>query len=631
VGEREVFPFTLHAFTLHGEAFEIHPSPSLLTELTVSTYAAPLKDMQFVIKDLVGLDQISAMPECAEVSAELVDAVLEEASKFAAEVLDPLNRSGDQEGVRLAGGNVSVPQGFKQAYEHFVAGGWNGLSGQAEFGGQGLPHVVAMPVQEMWNSANMAFCLCPMLTSGVLEALRLCGTPEQKKIFLPKLTAGEWCGTMNLTEPQAGSDLSAVRTRAVPEGDHYRIRGTKIFITWGEHDLTQNIIHLVLARTPDAPEGVKGISLFIVPKFLVNPDGSIGERNDVKCVSIERKLGIHASPTCVLAYGEEKGAVGYLVGSENRGLEYMFIMMNHARLGVGLEGVALAERAYQHALEYAKTRVQGRAIGQKDGDRVTIIHHPDVRRMLMTMKAQTEAMRALAYTASAVLDISRHHADGKERRRNQALVDFLIPVVKGWCTEQCLEVASTGVQVHGGMGFVEETGAAQFLRDARITTIYEGTTGIQAADLVGRKVGFEQGATAFAVIDEMRTLDGGLARSKNADVAAARDNFKHAVDGLAAATQWIVGTFPKDPNAAAAVSVPYLKLWGTVAGGWLMARAALIAESKLATGTGDADFCRAKIITARFYAEHILPQAAALSSEVVNGAASVLALAEAQF
>jgi alkylation response protein AidB-like acyl-CoA dehydrogenase len=597
----------------------------------MSTYAAPLKDMRFVIKELVGLDPISAMPECAEVTADLIDAVLDEAGKFASEVLDPLNRSGDQEGARFAGGNVIAPQGFKQAYQQFIAGGWNGLSGQAEFGGQGLPHVVAMPVQEMWNSANMAFCLCPMLTSGVLEAFRLCGSAEQKKMFLPKLTSGEWCGTMNLTEPQAGSDLSAVRTRAVPEGDHYRIHGTKIFITWGEHDLTQNIIHLVLARTPDAPEGVKGISLFIVPKFLINPDGSLGERNDVRCVSIEHKLGIHASPTCVLAYGDEKGAIGYLVGAENRGLENMFIMMNHARLGVGLEGVALAERAYQHALEYAKTRVQGRAIGQKSGDRVTIIHHPDVRRMLMTMKAQTEAMRALAYTASAALDISGHHPDGKERRRNQALVDFLIPVVKGWCTESSVEVASTGIQIHGGMGFVEETGAAQFLRDARITTIYEGTTGIQAADLVGRKVGFEKGATAFAVLDEMRSLDGALARSKNADVAAARDSFKRAVDGVAAATQWIVDTFPTGPSAVAAVSVPYLRLWGTVAGGWLMARAALLAETKLSAGAGDADFYRAKIATARFYGEHILPQAAALASEVVNGASSVLALSEAQF
>ena len=596
----------------------------------MSTYAAPLQDMQFVIKELVGLADITAMPECAEVTGEMVDAVLGEAGKFAAQVLDPLNRSGDQQGARLVDGKVIPPQGFKEAYAQFIAAGWNSLSGSTEFGGQGLPHVVAMPVQEIWNSANMAFYLCPMLTYGVLEALTVRGTPTQQKKYLPRLISGEWCGTMNLTEPQAGSDLSAVRARAVPQGDHYLIHGTKIFITWGEHDMTQNIVHLVLARTPDAPEGVKGISLFIVPKFLVNADGSLGERNDIKCVSIEHKLGIRASPTCVLAYGDGKGAVGYLVGEENRGLEYMFIMMNHERLGVGLEGVALAERAYQHAREYAKTRVQGRAIGQKSGDRVTIIHHPDVKRMLLSMKAQVEAMRALAYTASAALDKSRHHPDDKERRRNQALVDFLIPIVKGWCTEQSIEVASTGVQIHGGMGFVEETGAAQYLRDARITAIYEGTTGIQAADLVGRKVSFEKGATAFAVIEEMRSLDAELARSKNADVAAQRENLKRAVDSVASATQWVVDTFPKHPNAVAAVSVPFLKLWGTVAGGWLMARAALVADSKLGTG-GDSDFCRAKIATARFYAEHILPQAAGLSSEVVNGASSVLALSEAQF
>ena len=595
----------------------------------MSTYTAPLQDMQFVIKDLVGLADITAMPDCAEVTADLVDAVLDEAGKFAAGVLDPLNRAGDKEGAKLADSKVTSAPGFKEAYRQFVAGGWNGLSGETAFGGQSLPHVVSMPVQEMWNSANMAFCLCPMLTSGVLEALKLKGTPAQKQRYLHKLTSGEWTGTMNLTEPQAGSDLSAVRTRAVPDGDHYRLHGTKIFITWGEHDMAENIIHLVLARTPDAPEGVKGISLFIVPKFLVNDDGSLGERNDVKCVSIEHKMGINASPTCVLAYGDGPGAVGHLVGEENRGLEYMFIMMNHARLGVGLEGVALAERAYQHAREYAKTRVQGRAIGQKSGDRVTIIHHPDVRRMLLTMKAQTEAMRALAYSASAALDKANHHPDDTERRKNQALVDFVIPIVKGWCTEQGVEIASIGVQIHGGMGFVEETGAAQYLRDARITTIYEGTTGIQAADLVGRKVGFEKGATAFAIIDVMRKLDSKLVVCKNADVAAARDNLKRAVDGLAAATQWVVDTFPKDPNAVAAVSVPFLKLWGTVAGGWLMARAALIANSKLAGG--DADFYRGKIATARFYAEHILPQAAGLVSAVTGGSASVLALTEAQF
>src|SRR5688572_393661 len=470
----------------------------------MSTYNAPLKDMQFVLRELVGLSEISALPGWQDATPELADAVLAEAAKFAREVLDPLNRTGDEHGARFSHGKVTLPEGYADAYSKFVEAGWNSLSGDPEYGGQGLPHVVSSAVQEMWNSANMAFCLAPMLTSGVLEALKHHASPEQQALYAPRLITGEWCGTMNLTEPQAGSDLSAVRTVATREGDHYRLRGTKIFITYGEHDMSENIVHLVLARTPDAPEGVKGISLFVVPKYLVNHDGTRGERNDVTCVSIEHKLGIHASPTCVLAYGQDKGAVGYLVGEENRGLEYMFTMMNHARLGVGVEGVGLAERAYQHALEYARTRVQGRAIGQRSGDRVTIIHHPDVKRMLLTMKAQTEAMRGLAYVAAAALDLARRHPDRAEQRRNHALLDLLTPVVKGWCTEQCVEVASIGMQVHGGMGFVEETGAAQYLRDARITTIYEGTTGIQANDLVGRKVAFEKGATAFALIAEMR-------------------------------------------------------------------------------------------------------------------------------
>jgi alkylation response protein AidB-like acyl-CoA dehydrogenase len=436
---------------------------------------------------------------------------------------------------------------------------------------------------------------------------------------------------MNLTEPQAGSDLSAVRTRAVREGGHYRLHGTKIFITWGEHDLAENIVHMVLARTPDAPEGVKGLSLFLVPKYLLKEDGTPGEPNDVKCVSIEHKLGIHASPTCVMAYGEGKGAIGYLVGEENRGLEYMFTMMNHARLGVGLEGVALAERAYQHALEHAKTRVQGREIGQRSGDRVTIIHHPDVRRMLMSMRSQTEAMRALAYVAGAALDRARHYQEGAEQRRSQALVDLLTPIVKGWCTEQAVEIASIGMQVHGGMGFVEESGAAQYLRDARITTIYEGTTGIQAADLVGRKVGMEKGATALAVIAEMQSLDSDLAGVRDSGFDSVRANLKDALEALASATDWLVATFPREPRATAAVSVPYLRLFGTVAGGWLMARAALIARSRMTEAGADQEFMKAKIATARFYAEHELPRALPLAREVTGGAESVLALDPARF
>jgi alkylation response protein AidB-like acyl-CoA dehydrogenase len=596
----------------------------------MSIYNAPLKDMHFALHEIAGLDEVLALPGFEEITPELVDAVLAEAGRFAREVLDPLNRSGDTTGAKLDNGVVTAPAGYREAYAKFIEAGWNGLGADPRYGGQGLPHTVAMAVQEIWNSANMSFCLAPMLTSGVLEALRHHASPEQLEVFVPKLTAGQWSGTMNLTEPQAGSDLSAVRTQAVPQGGHYLLRGTKIFITWGEHDMSENIVHLVLARTPDAPEGVKGISLFIVPKFVPNADGSVGERNDVTCVSIERKMGIHASPTCVLSYGEGKGAIGYLVGEENRGLEYMFTMMNHARLGVGVEGIGLAERAYQHALDYARTRVQGREIGQRSGDRVTIIHHPDVKRMLLSMKAQVEAMRALAYTAGAALDKARRHPDPVEKRRSQALVDLLTPIVKGWCTEQGVEVASTGMQVHGGMGFVEETGAAQYLRDARITTIYEGTTGIQANDLVGRKVAFEKGATAMALIAEMRALDAPLT-ALGADFNAARSNFTAAIDSLESATLWVVDTYAESPNAVAAVAVPYLKLFGAVAGGWVMARSAIVARAQCEDPQSDREFLTAKMATARFYAEHILPQARAHADTVITGSSSVLALDEAQF
>jgi alkylation response protein AidB-like acyl-CoA dehydrogenase len=476
----------------------------------------------------------------------------------------------------------------------------------------------------------MSFCLCPMLTNGVVTAIVRHGADQQKQMYLRKLVSGQWTGTMNLTEPQAGSDLSAVRARAVPQGDHYRLYGTKIFITWGEHDMADNIVHLVLARTAEAPEGVKGISLFVVPKYLVNPDGSLGARNDVKCVSIEHKLGIHASPTCVMAYGDKEGAIGYLVGEENRGLEYMFTMMNLARLEVGIEGVAIADRAYQRALGYAKERVQGRPIGARGGERVAIIHHPDVRRMLMTMKAQSEAMRALAATASAALDQALLHPDRNERLKHQALFDLLTPVVKGWCTEQCVEIASLGVQVHGGMGFVEETGAAQHLRDARITTIYEGTTGIQANDLIGRKVAAEKGMTAKALIEGMRAFDKELAGHTHPALAVIRRALAEAVAALSEATDWLLETYPYNALAAGAGAVPYLKLWGTVAGGWQMARAAHLAKARLDGGAEDFEFYRAKIATARFYAEHILPQAQAHKAAIVNGSSSVLALEEGQ-
>jgi acyl-CoA dehydrogenase len=598
----------------------------------MSTYSAPVRDMKFVVKELVGLDEISALPGCEEVTPDLVDAVLEEAGKFATGVLDPLNRPGDKTGAKLEGNTVVTAPGFKEAFRKFCEGGWLSLANEPRWGGQGLPHVVSAQTSEMWNAACMSFCLCPMLTAGVVLALSRHGTEAQQATYLPNLVSGKWTGTMNLTEPQAGSDLSAVRARAVPEGDHYRIHGTKIFITWGEHDVAENIVHMVLARTPDAPEGVKGISLFVVPKFLVNRDGSPGARNDVKCVSIEHKLGIHASPTCVMAYGDSEGAIGYLIGEENRGLEYMFTMMNFARLEVGIEGVAIADRAYQHALDYARQRVQGREAGVRSGERVTIIHHPDVRRMLMSMKSQTEAMRALATLAATELDKALLHPDKTQRARHQAMFDLLTPVVKGWCTEQCIEIASTGVQVHGGMGFIEETGAAQYLRDARITTIYEGTTAIQANDLIGRKIAFEKGATAKALIGQMQDLDKVLEKvASHPALGRIRRALSDAILALIEATDWLVETYPHDIKAAAAGSVPYLKLFGSVTGGWLMARSALHAKLRLDQDGQDHEFYRAKLATARFYAEHVLPQAQALKHCVVNGSESTLALGESQF
>jgi len=598
----------------------------------MSTYSAPINDMQFVVKELVGLEQISALPGCEEATPDLVDAVIEEAGKFATGVLDPLNWPGDQHGASLNDHVVTPAPGFAEAYSQFCEAGWGALANEPQWGGQGLPHLVSTLTSEMWNAACMSFALCPMLTTGAVQAIKRHGTSEQKAMYLPNLVSGKWSGTMNLTEPQAGSDLSAVRSRAVPEGDHYRISGTKIFISWGEHTMAENIVHLVLARTPDAPEGVKGISLFIVPKFLVNDDGSLGDRNDVKCVSIEHKLGIHGSPTCVMAYGDGDGAIGYLVGEENRGLQYMFTMMNFARLEVGVEGVAIADRAYQRALQFAKERVQGREAGIKSGDRVTIIHHPDVRRMLMSMKAQTEAMRALAAQASAHLDLALLHPDAEERAKNQNLFDLLTPVVKGWCTEQSIEIASLGVQIHGGMGFVEETGAAQYLRDARITTLYEGTTGIQANDLMGRKIAYEKGATAQIFIAHMRMLDADLAKAAgHPALAIIRRNLNEGIDALSASVDWMVETYPHNVKAASAGAVPLLMLFGTVAGGWLMAKAALISRIRLDENAENFDFYRSKLTTARYYAEHILPMAQTFRTQIVAGADSVLELEELQF
>jgi alkylation response protein AidB-like acyl-CoA dehydrogenase len=588
----------------------------------MSTYSAPLKDMKFALNELADLSEVAKLPGYEEATPDTVDAILEEAGKFAAGVLDPINYPGDREGSKWADGEVRTPKGFREAYRRFCEGGWNALPFEHEWGGQGLPKLVSTPVQEMWKSANMSFSLCPLLTQGAIEALLLRGSDELKRAYLPKMVQGKWTGTMNLTEPQAGSDLSLVRTKAERANGHYLISGQKIFITYGEHDLTENIVHLVLARTPDAPEGVKGISLFVVPKFIPNPDGSPGKRNGARCASIEHKLGIHASPTAVMVYDK---AVGYLVGEENRGLEYMFIMMNAARFAVGLEGVALAERAFQRALAFAKERLQGRDL-VAGGKTVPIIRHPDVRRMLMLMKSQTEAMRALAYTTAAAMDFAQRHPDKEARKEHQAFVDLMIPVVKGWSTETGIEVASLGVQVHGGMGFVEETGAAQYLRDARITTIYEGTTGIQAMDLVGRKIAREAGATAKAWLSTLQKFDAELAKPSNPDIKALRARLSQGVQAVADGVDFIVNT--KDPRVAFAGAVPFLKLVGIVGGGWQMARAALAAEKKLSV---DRSFCEAKISTARFYGDHVLVQAPALRDTVVNGGAGVMALSEEQF
>ena len=591
----------------------------------MSAYAAPLKDMRFVLNELAGLAEVAKLPEFEEATPDTVDAILEEASKFASEVLDPINLSGDQEGSKLSDGEVRTPRGFRDAYRKFCDGGWNALPFEHEWGGQGLPRLVSTPVQEMWKSSNLSFSLCPLLTQGAVEALLLRGSDALKQAYLPRMIEGRWTGTMNLTEPQAGSDLSLVRTRAERQASEYLISGQKIFITYGEHDLADNIVHLVLARTPEAPEGVKGISLFVVPKFIPDADGKPGRRNSAKCASIEHKLGIHASPTAVMVYDQ---AVGYLVGEENRGLEYMFIMMNAARFAVGLEGVAIAERAFQRALAFSRERLQGRDL-VAGGKTVPIIRHPDVRRMLMLMKSQAEAMRALAYTTAAAMDFARKSENPVERKRHQAYVDLMIPVVKGWSTETGIEIASLGVQVHGGMGFVEETGAAQYLRDARITTIYEGTTGIQAMDLVGRKIAREGGETARQWLAELKTFDAGLARSKHPDVQAFRNQFSPGVQALADCVEFIVASSAKDPRPAFAGAVPFLKLMGIVAGGWQMGRAALAAERTL--HSGNRSFLEAKIATARFYADHVLVQAPALRNTVVNGAAGVMALSEDQF
>lgn len=596
------------------------------------SYVAPVKDMLFCMKELAGLEAVAQLPGFEEAGLETAQAVLEECAKFNEGVLAPLNFEGDKNPSYWKDGEVFTTPGFKDAFRQFGEGGWQGLQHPTDFGGQGLPKTIGAACIEMLNSANMSFALCPLLTDGAIEALLTAGSAEQQAIYLPKMIEGTWTGTMNLTEPQAGSDLALVRTRAEPQPDGtYKIFGTKIFITYGEHDMAENIVHLVLARVVGAPEGVKGISLFVVPKFLVKADGTLGERNDAHCVSIEHKLGIKASPTAVLQFGDHGGAIGTLVGQENRGLEYMFIMMNAARYAVGMQGIAVAERAYQKAVQYAKDRVQSRPVDGSVPGSAPIIHHPDVKRMLMTMRAQTEGCRAMAITAAAAYDAAHAHPDAEVRKQNQAFYEFMVPLVKGYSTEMSLEVTSLGVQVHGGMGFIEETGAAQYYRDAKILTIYEGTTAIQANDLVGRKTARDGGQTAKAIARQIASTEAELGKSDSVNaravmkrLSAARLAFEQVVDFVAAGTKG-------NPNAVFAGSVPYLMLAGNLMAGWQLARALLVAESQLKTGEGDTAFLQAKVTTARFYADHILSRVPGVRDAIVEGAESVTALALESF
>jgi alkylation response protein AidB-like acyl-CoA dehydrogenase len=594
------------------------------------TYQAPVKEMMFLMNHLAGLEQISRLPYFSEASvdADTTEAILNESAKFSEEVLAPLNWTGDQQPSYFKDGHVVTTPGFKEAFEKYVEAGWQGVTHPLEYGGQGLPKIISTACQEMANSACLSFSLCPMLTDGAIEALIVAASDELKRRFIPNMISGKWTGTMNLTEPQAGSDLALVRTRAEPVGDGtYKIFGTKIYITYGEHDFSENIIHLVLARTPNAPEGVKGISLFVVPKYIVDDQGQIGERNDVHCISIEHKLGIKASPTAVLQYGDHGGAIGYLVGQENRGLEYMFIMMNAARFGVGMQGISLAERAYQKAVSYAKERIQSKDLSGSIGP-VAIIHHPDVKRMLMTMRAYTEGARTLAYVAVAASDAAEHALDEKTRQENQAFYEFLVPIIKGFSTEMAVQVASLGVQVHGGMGFIEETGVAQYYRDARILPIYEGTTAIQANDLIGRKTLRDGGATAQAIGKQIAKTEEALAISDSAAAKIMLEQLTLARQSLEQVVTYILMNVKEDIKAVFAGSVPYLQICGLTLTGWQMARALLEAEK---LRNQDPNFYHAKISTAQFYAQHLLTQVPGIAKSIMEGGRVTNALTPEQF
>ncbi len=592
------------------------------------TYTAPVKDIAFVLNHVVGLADIAKLSGFEDASPDLVDAILDESARFTSDVLAPLNWIGDQQGSQWVAGEVKTPEGWKEAYSQFTENGWGSLSFSPEFGGQGLPMSVSAAVQEMWHSANMSFGLCPLLTQGAVDAIEHHASDELKQRYLPKMVEGSWSGTMNLTEPQAGSDLAAVRTRAEPAGEHYRISGQKIYITYGEHDLTENIIHLVLARLPDAPAGVKGISLFIVPKFLINEDGSIGERNDVNCVSIEHKLGIHASPTCVMSYGDNGGAIGYLVGKEHQGLVYMFTMMNQARHAVGVEGYGIAERAYQKAVAYSRDRKQGKTLLGKSEEDQGIINHPDVRRILMTMRSTIEAMRGLGLECAAAFDQARRHPDETVKARMQRRGELLTPLVKGWSTEMGVELCSLGVQVHGGMGFIEETGAAQFLRDARIAPIYEGTTAIQANDLIGRKTARDGGQGMSELMSDMQETLAALNKHDHLDMKAIAKRLKPAIESAQSATEWLLGQ--NDATLPSATSVEYLMMQGRLAGGWMIARSALAALRLKNSEGADTAYLDAKITLARYYAERMLPLVESAHTIVIDSAETTIALDTAQ-